>query len=186
MKRPSGLLLEPFFPHLLDFITPHPSPLPQGAREFAGPRGFKFCPFISSRTRRLKQSTTFYWVVKRICQDVAIRRRVAIDRFFSGKSSIVGLGVRPVRAGSIGREPLGSCKNAGLPPEKAGSFYPAPSTENPAPHSSKRIGLAPRPWERPAFTFDFSSKLGHPPVTEWLFQDYFRHGLSSLDGRLPF
>ena len=89
-----------------------------------------------------------------------------MDKPFSGMNSIVGLGVRPVRAGSIGREPLGSCKYTGFPPKKAGSFMPAPSTKKPVPHNSKRIGLAPRPWERCASPLDFppAKLVTHPSL----------------------
>ena len=85
----------------------------------------------------------------------------------SGRNSIVGLGVRPICAGSIGREPPVYCKYTGFPPKKAGSFKPAPSAEKPVPHSSKRIGLAPRPWERRVSTLDFSllqTWLPHPSL----------------------
>ena len=37
-----------------------------------------------------------------------------------------GLGARPVRAGSIGRDTLGYSKLTDLPPKKSGCFYPRP------------------------------------------------------------
>jgi len=43
-----------------------------------------------------------------------------------GKDSVVGLGARPGRAGSIGRDTPGHGKLTGLPPQKAGGVSPCP------------------------------------------------------------
>ena len=48
------------------------------------------------------------------------------NRSVPGKDSVVGLGARPVPAGSIGRDTPGQAESSELPPKKAGGFSPRP------------------------------------------------------------
>jgi hypothetical protein len=57
---------------------------------------------------------------------VTIQSRVDIATFFFGKNSVVGLGARPGRAGSTGRDPFVQNEITDLPPKEAGSASPGP------------------------------------------------------------
>jgi len=50
----------------------------------------------------------------------------AIEGYFPGKDSVVGLGVRPVRAGNIGRDTAGHGELIEHPPKKARGVSPRP------------------------------------------------------------
>ena len=71
---------------------------------------------------------------------VTLQSRVARNKF------CCGLGVRAVRAGSIGREDPRLEENTASPKWGAGGLGPRPLQEDPtAPYDSKRTGRAPRP-----------------------------------------
>ena len=58
---------------------------------------------------------------------------------------VVGLGVRAVRAGSIGREEPKFGERAFDPRREREALAPAPATKIPPPHGSKRTVWTPRP-----------------------------------------
>src|SRR5512138_3211719 len=71
-----------------------------------------------------------------------------------GTSLVVGLRVRAVRAGSIGREKPESAEQAESPERGREALAPAPATEMPPPHGSKRNVRTRRPGHGLAFRSD--------------------------------
>jgi hypothetical protein len=63
------------------------------------------------------------------CIAVTIQSRVAIGGLLFGKDSVVGLGARPGRAGSIGRDTSAHEEFIGPPPQEAGGASPCPIHE---------------------------------------------------------
>ena len=71
-----------------------------------------------------------------------------------GTSLFVGLRVRAVRAGSIGREEPQSGERAETPRRRREALAPAPATKIPAPHGSKRNVRTRRPRHEVALRSD--------------------------------
>ncbi len=92
---------------------------------------------------------------------VTLHSRVARGKF------CCGLGVRAVRAGSIGRGGQRIGESIEPPQDEAGGLGPAPSTKKSLPHGSKRTVRTSRPGNHFAFPPDLNPS-GWPPVTEWL------------------